>query len=147
MKCFKFLFLIIIIITTSQTFAQNSTAHKQVQVYSQLLGKGSEAALKAAVQNSEKGVLIALVYTDEKKKLLNLVTDVLNENIINGRERVFIIVGDKPENARNKVLLFANGELVGAFAQNSDSVGSGLALTNVVSKAYDKHIKPLLAAK
>lgn len=113
----------------------------KVKVYDQFLGKGDSLAIQAARYNSEKGYLIALVSSNDTA-LLKITRDVINENMINGRTRMIIILGDKKEGTHNSVFLFANGKFIDGFLQLGNSVGSGYEFTTAIAEIYDQYISP-----
>lgn len=113
-----------------------------------LRGRGVELAENSAQLNSKKGALIALV-TSTNPVLAKEVIDIMNHQKISGRDRVIVVLGDKPDGVRNSVLLFANGKFKGLWnvedANAEDIMTSKFAVET--SKIYDSEVVPVIDAK
>lgn len=110
-----------------------------------LRGRGAIKAENTAQENSKKGALIALI-TSDNPFLAEEIERVFIHHKISGRDRLFIVLGDKPEDASNSVVIFANGEFKGFWKANSENkkVLAG-EFSGDVSRIYDAEILPLLA--
>ncbi len=110
-----------------------------------LRGRGAIKAENTAQENSKKGALIALI-TSDNPYLAEEIERVFIHHKISGRERLFIVLGDKPEDTSNSVVIFANGKFKG-FWKSGPEIKKVIAgqFSGDVSKIYDEEILPLLS--
>ncbi|MEQ8357874.1 MAG: hypothetical protein RH860_00195 [Cytophagales bacterium] len=113
-----------------------------------LRGRGVELAENSAQLNSKKGALIALV-TSTNPVLAKEVIEVMELQKISGRDRVFVVLGDKQNGLDNSVALFANGKFKGLWTvddANAEDIMTSKFFKEA-RKIYDSEVVPVIDAK
>lgn len=102
------------------------------------------SAVAAGLSASRKGVVVVLVRGGDQQ-LIDEVDGNMKALILNGFERIGLILGSSFSNENNPVIsIFSQGQVYAVIEDAKADTGTKLALFKLVRDAYREHIVPLL---